>query len=286
VSPASSLRTLARDAVDSARGHDLALYAAGVTFYAAVGAVPLLLLTLHLGGLAIGPEHVRGLATRVAQLLPAGVGARGTAQWLIDAGTRMSPVSAALALLPAGLYGEGLVRAFDRLSRGGDRGRRTLRGRLGTLVVVAVGPVLLLAGLSAGHGLTSALGDRPWERVLGVYAAFLVLWLVISVLLLCCYRGFAAETIRWRALLWGSFGTGSFVSGTSLGWVLYLSLDLPLGGVYGGSTGLATAAVTGLWLYVLHVLVLAGWCVTLHLAARAGRPLGEVVSRTPVRPAA
>ena len=272
--------------VRSARGHDLALYAAGVTFYAAVGAVPLLLLSLCLAGLVIGPETLRGLATGVAQLLPEELGARDTAEWLIDAGTDMPPLAAVAALLPASLYGEGLVRAFDRLSRAGEKGRRTLRGRLGSLVVVAFSPVLLLAGLSAGSGLIGALGDGLLDQLLGVYAAFLVLWLAISSLLLFCYRGFAPEDPGWRALLWGAFGTGSMVAGTSLGWVLFLSLGVPLGGVYGGSAGLANAAVTGLWLYVLHVMVLVGYVVTLQLHARQGRPLGEVVSGTRVRPAA
>ncbi|MDP9434495.1 MAG: hypothetical protein M3P93_04600, partial [Actinomycetota bacterium] len=51
------LRALVRDVTRSTRGHDLALYAAGVTFYAAIGFVPLLL--LYLAGLLVGEGTVR-----------------------------------------------------------------------------------------------------------------------------------------------------------------------------------------------------------------------------------
>lgn len=286
MSTAVRVRALGRDVVASCRGHDLLLYAAGVTFYAAVGIVPLLLLSLFLGALVVGESMMREMATRVVELLPPGLGVEDGAVSLVWAGTGLSPLAALAALLPASLYGEGLVRAFDRLSRSGDGGRRSLRGRLGALVVVAASPALLLAGVAANNGLSRVLGDSGPARAAGVYVAFLVAWLVISTLLVYSYRGLAPERPGWRSLLWGAFSTGSFVAGTSLGWVLFLAIDVPLGGVYGGSDTLAAAAVTGLWLYLLHLMVLVGYVLTLRLAARRGRPLGDVLHGTSVRAAA
>ena len=283
MSTSAGLGSLARDVVRSTKGHDLALYAAGVTFYAAVGVVPLLLIAVFLAGLVVGDDTVRQLAMQTADRLPEALGAQEAANALADTGSRLGPGPALAALVPASLYGEGLVRAFDRLSVRGERGRRTLRGRLGSLVIVALSPVLLLAGLAATSGLTHVLGDGLGPRLLGIYLAFLVGWLSISVLLAFAYRGLAPERPGRRALAWGALGTGSVLSGTSLGWLLFLGLDLPVGEAYGGSVPIAAAAVSGLWLYLLHVIVLLGYVTTLQLAARRGHPRGPVLQAGAVR---
>ena len=270
--------SLVRDVVRATRGHDLALYAAAVTFYATVGVVPLLLLSLFLAGQVAGEAAVRGLADGLAGLLPAGLGAQGATRFLSSAGTSMTPLAALAALVPASLYGEGLVRAFDRLSAQTGR-RRSARGRLGSLVVVAASPVLLLGGLSAARALTHVLGDGRLDRLLGVYFAFLVLWVTISPVLAYAYRALSPERPGRRALVWGAAGTGSFLAGTCLGFVLFLSLGIDLAGAYGGATHLATAVATVGWLFVLHVVVLVGYLATLCLDARAGHPLA-----VPLRP--
>jgi membrane protein len=95
-----------------------------------------------------------------------------------------------------------------------------------------------------------------------------VVWVAVSAVLAFAYRGLSTERPGLRALLWGAAGTGSFVAGTSLGWVLFVSLDVPLGGVYGGSDRLPAAVVTGSWLLLLHVMVLLGYLVTVRLAER------------------
>ena len=277
MSTAAGVRSLVRDVGRAVRGHDLALYAAAVTFYATVGLVPLLLLSLYLAGLLMGEAMVRNLADALSGLLPDELGAREAARFLASAGTSMSPLAALAALVPTSLYGEGLVRAFDRLSEQPSR-RRSVRGRLGSLVVVAMSPVLLLAGMSAARSLTSALGDSVLDRLLGVYFVFLVLWLSISPVLVFAYRGLSIERPGRRALLWGAAGTGSFLSGTCLGFVLFLSLGIDLGAAYGGVRHLGTAVACVGWLFVLHVIVLVGYVTTLCLEARQGHPL-----RAPVR---
>lgn len=277
------LAGLARDVARACRGHDLALYAAGVTFYSAIGLVPLLLLAVWSSGLIVGDETVRTLAHTLVMRLPRNLGVEAAATAIADNGSRLGWGAAVAALVPASLYGEGLVRAFDRLSVRGDRGRRSIRGRLGSLVLVAVSPVLLLVGLSTTSALTRLLGTGTGARLLGIYLAFLVGWLSIGALLSFAYRGLAPEHPSLRALLWGAFGTSSIVSGTSLGWVLFVSLKIPLQRAYGGAIPIAAAAVSFLWLYLLHVIVLIGYVTTLRLAARAGHPLGPVVLEQTVR---
>ena len=285
MSTAAGVRALLADVGRALRGHDLPLYAAAVTFYATLGLVPLLLLSLYLAGQVMGEQMVRSLAAGLSGLLPDELGAREAARFLASAGTSMSPLAALAALLPTSLYGEGLVRAFDRLSERPGR-RRSVRGRLGSLVVVAMSPVLLLGGMSAASTLTRALGDGVLDRLLGVYFVFLVVWLSITPVLAFAYRALSPERPGRRALLWGAAGTGSFLSGTCLGFVLFLSLGLDLGGAYGGVRHLGTAAACVGWLFVLHVIVLVGYVTTLRLEARAGHPLAPPVARSRERAAA
>ena len=281
MSTSAGVRALVHDVVEATRGHDLALIAAGVTFYAAVGLIPMWLLALFLAGQLMGPDMVQDLADGLTGLLPDELGARDAARFLASAGTSMSPLAALAALVPASLYGEGLVRAFDRFSERESR-RRSARGRIGSLVVVALSPGLLLGGLSAAQALTRVLGDSTLDRLLGVYFAFLVGWLTISPVLAFAYRGLTLERPGRRALLWGAAGTGSFLSGTCLGFLLFLSLGIDLGGAYGGATHLATAAACIGWLFVLHVIVLVGYVTTLVLDARDGHPLAVPVERVGV----
>ena len=280
-----ALRALVRDVSRSTRGHDLALYAAGVTFYAAIGFVPLLLLSLYLAGLLVGADTLRALSTSLVGLLPRGLGAQDAGRALAEAGAGLSAPQALAALLPASLYGEGLVRAFDRLSGDAPTGPRGLRGRLASLALLAVTPLLLLAGLAASRGLTRALGDSLPDRLLGVYCAFLIGWLVISVLLVLSYWTIARGGCGTRALLWGALSTGSMLSGTCLGFVLFLSLPLDLGAAFGGSDVLAIAVATLGWIYLLHVVVLVGYVLTLRLEARAGHPLRAATGPDLVRAA-
>ena len=281
MSTSGRLRALVHDVVQATRGHDMALLAAGVTFYAAVGLVPLWLLALFLAGQLMGPDMVEDLAAGLTGLLPDELGAREAARFLASAGTSMSPLAALAALVPASLYGEGLVRAFDRFSDRPSR-RRSARGRIGSLVVVALSPILLLGGLSAAQALTQVLGDTLLDRLLGIYFAFLVGWFTISPVLAFAYRGLTLEKPGRRALLWGAAGTGSFLSGTCLGFLLFLSLGIDLGGAYGGATHLATAAACVGWLFVLHVIVLVGYVTTLVLEDREGHPLAAPVEREKV----
>jgi membrane protein len=143
--------------VAAVRGHDLALYAAGVTFYATVGLVPLLLLSLFLAGQVAGEDTVRGLADELASLLPDELGAQEAGRFLGAAGTSMSPLAAVAPWCPPACT----ARAWCGPSTGSasrPAGGGPCAGGVGSLVVVAASPLLLLGGLSAARGLTGALG--------------------------------------------------------------------------------------------------------------------------------
>jgi membrane protein len=74
----------------------------------------------------------------------------------------------------------------------------------------------------------------------------------------------------------GSF-TAANLSGFLHGFVLFCSLPLDLGVPFGGFTEIGGMVAVGLWLYLFHVIVLAGYAATLsfstYLTARDGKPI-------------
>lgn len=277
------LRALVQDVGSSLRGHDLLFYAAGLTFYAAIALIPLMLITLWLVGVLIGPDAVRRLALPVAALLPRNNGARAAAQALVQAAAALPFVAVIASIVPGTLYGEGLARAFDRLSGTAGTRARGLRGRISLLAVLWLLPLLALAALIVGRGIMSAVGTGTGggtgRIVLGVYLTFLVGWLTLTALLVVVYRAFGSARPRPRAMLWAAAATGSFVAGSSLGYVLFLGIRVDIGIAYGGSTPAAAVAIAALFLYLEHIVVLAGYVLVLRLDVRGGRPLAP----SPVR---
>jgi hypothetical protein len=70
-----SWRALMAGVRERLRGRDLALIAAGLTFYAGIAIVPLLLLALSLTAALTSPEAVQALGERLEVLLPGEIGA-------------------------------------------------------------------------------------------------------------------------------------------------------------------------------------------------------------------
>src|SRR3954467_6837726 len=89
------------------RGRDLSLIAAGLTFYAGLAVVPLLVVAFSLTAELTSPQTVRALGDALVGLLPAELGAPGAVDRLVAAGIGLDPLHGVLALLPMSLYGEG-----------------------------------------------------------------------------------------------------------------------------------------------------------------------------------
>lgn len=273
----SELRFLMGSVRRGLRGRDLALIAAGLTFYAGISVVPLLLLAIALTSLLIGPETVRGYLDTLGGVLPDELGAPDALAALAEAGTTLTFVGGVLALLPMTFYGEGVRRALLRFTD--ERDSYTgWRGRLAVVPLLLVSPFLLypvllvvpvLAGLQAG-----GFGSRVAEVALGFYT---VLFALVGPLV-WGFRVVAAGMLRWRAVLIGAFFTAASLAGFLQGFVLFLRLPLSIGAPFGGLEVVGGVVALGLWLFLLHLVVIAGWLLTqavdqrLARAARPGRP--------------
>ena len=260
------------------RGRDLALYSAAVTFYAGIAVVPVALLAIWITGLIAGADRVRRLTGHTIDALPDAIGAPRALAALIEAGLHLTPMLAVASLLPATLYGEGLRRAFVSLREPGEA-LVGWRGRILWLPLLAASPALLLA-LFLALPVTSGLWVRGgWYAVAGVVLSFFAAWLVLTPVVIWVYRGVAPGRPEWLATtLVGSF-TAANLSGFLHGFVLFCSLPLDLGVPFGGFTEIGGVVAVGLWLYLFHVILLAGFAATQSASAfqrarrvRAGDP--------------
>ncbi|GGK90015.1 YhjD/YihY/BrkB family envelope integrity protein [Mangrovihabitans endophyticus] len=269
------------------QGRDVALHAAAVTFYAGIAVVPVALLAIWLTGLVAGAARVRRLTGQTIDALPDAIGVPHALSALIDAGLGLTPMLALASLLPATLYGEGLRRAFVSLR---DPGEPLVgwRGRLLWLPLLAAAPALLLSALLA-MPVTSGLWVRGgWYAVGGVVLSFLAVWLVLTPVVIWVYRYVAPGRPEWLATaLIGSF-TAANLSGFLHGFVLFCSLPLDLGVPFGGFTQIGGMVAVGLWLYLFHVLLLAGYAATRSASGylRARRSASADADRPPSRYAA
>jgi membrane protein len=265
-------RSLLRAAREVARGlgrsypdSDLALWAAGATFFGVIGVVPVVLVSLRLAAALVGAETVAAGVTAAVAGIPQGHGTPEALQTLTATALAMSPLQTAVVLFPASLYGEGLRRAFLQLSPERPDRFTSWRGRLALLPVVAIAPVLVLALLAAGPVVSPLYVAGGWHLVLGVVIAFHVTFVLLSVALFLIYRLVGAGRIGARALLLGSTGTGSFVAGFLQGFLLFLAIPIEWSLPFGGLPVFGAVAALALWLYLIHVLVLVGYRLTLTL---------------------
>jgi membrane protein len=255
------LRRLPAATTGALRGHDLLLYSAGVTFYAAIALVPGLLIAARLLSAVLGREALGRLSDSLTAALPSAMGADDVAGRVLLLGSSIGWTALLVSLLPATLYGEGLRRAYVALADARDR-LIGWRGRLAVLPLLVAAPALLLAVLAVTPLLGELFGEGIGGRVLGVYLALNVDWLVVAFPLAWTFRVVAPDRLPWPTCIVGGLCVGAFVAGFLQGFVLFLSLPLDLGAPFGGETAVGGAIAVLLWLWVLHLVVLVGWVAT------------------------
>ena len=270
-------REVAGEVLRHVRRHDLVFYSAGLTFYAGIAVVPLLLVTWFVTSLVLGDELVRTLTTALAEYAPTSLGLRQGVQSLGEAGPRLGIASFAAALVPATSYGDGLVRAMDRVAER-DRRAKGLRGRLLGLVFVASLPPVVMAELGAVAVLPGALGFTGRFNLASVAVAFVIGWLSASLLVGVLYRAFSPRPLRLGPLALGAALTGSFLSGMSLTWLFLLRFGVDVGVAFGGSDLLGTLVVAAVFLYLVQVVLLGGYVLSLVLARMVPGSVGPVVA--------
>jgi hypothetical protein len=104
-----------------------------------------------------------------------------------------------------------------------------------------------------------------------VAVAFVVGWLSAGLLVGVLYRAFSPRPIQAGPLVLGAGVTGAFLSGMSLTWLFLLRFGVDVGIAFGGSDLLGTLVVAAVFLYLVQVVLLAGYVLSLVLAQVGGR---------------
>jgi membrane protein len=252
-------------------GRDLALLAAGLTFYAGIAVVPLLVVTFALTARLTSAATVRELGARLSELLPGQLGAPEAVGRLVAAGISLDGWGGLLALLPMSLYGEGLRRVLLRFS-GRRESLTSWRGRLLALPLLGVTPLLLYPLLLAARQMAELAETGGTAATIGrITLGFYSVLAVLMVPLAWGFRVVAGSRVRRPALLAGVFFTAACLSGFLQGFVLFLSLPLHLGAPFGGLTAVGSVVAIALWLFLLHLVLLVGWLLTQALDERLSR---------------
>jgi membrane protein len=211
-------------------------------------------------------------------VLPAELGAPDALDRLAAAGTSLSPLGALLTVLPISLYGEGLRRALLRFSPAHDR-FTAWRGRLLSLPLLLLAPLLLYPLLLVGRLLAELQATPGFGAAIGSFAAgYYSVLAALTLPLVWAFRVVAAGRLRWRAVVVGALLTAASLSGFLQGFVLFLSLPLDLGAPFGGLTVVGGVVAVGFWLFLLHLVLIAGWLFTEALDGRVRRGRAAVLS--------
>ncbi|ANZ41637.1 hypothetical protein BBK82_42505 [Lentzea guizhouensis] len=257
------LRAVAAATSSALRGKDLLLWAAGLTFFSALGLVPLLLLALRGVAVLFGPQLVTDGARTLGGSLPSAHDPTAALVQLAEAATTTSWPLMAAALFPATLYGEGLRRGLVQAA--GERVTRWTgwAGRIAFLPVLLLAPLLVALPLSFASTVGSLYEGGGWSTVLGVVLSFHLDMVPICVTVALVFAFVGPVALPVRTLLAAGVGVGAVLTGFLHGFVLFLAIPVDWAIPYGGLAGPGAVAALGLWLFLLHGLLLFGYRITL-----------------------
>ncbi len=276
------LHAVARHVRTALRGRDLVLWAAGLTFYGMVAVVPVLLLALWGAATLFGDTLVLDGARLLGRSLPGAhdtgpalsalAGAAVTATW---------PLLLAM-LLPASLYGEGLRRGLVAVTGAPVRGVTGWAGRLRFVPVLVAAPLLVAFPLAFTQVVAPLYEAGGWSAVLGVVLSFHLDLVPMCVVVGIVLAAIGPAALPPRAAVLAGFVLGAVLTGFLHGFVLFLAIPVDWSLPFGGLPFVGDVVALGLWLFGLHVVLLAGYRIA--LSAHTVHTW-EGTPHAPVRPA-
>ncbi|MEU7478196.1 YhjD/YihY/BrkB family envelope integrity protein [Lentzea sp. NPDC042327] len=258
------LRAVVAATRSALHGRDLLLWAAGLTFFAGLGLVPLLLLALRGAALLFGPGFVLDSARLLGDALPAA--ARNPTEGLVRlaeaAVTAPWPLLAA-SLLPASLYGEGLRRGLGQAA--GEKVTKWTgwAGRIAFLPVLALAPLLIALPLAVTPVVAPLYAEGGWSAVLGVVLSFHADLVPVCATVGLVFALAGPVDLPARTSFAAGVAVGAVLTGFLHGFVLFLAIPVDWAIPYGGLAGPGVVAALALWLFLLHALLLFGYRATL-----------------------
>ncbi|MET0448648.1 MAG: YihY/virulence factor BrkB family protein [Aeromicrobium sp.] len=278
------MREVARESRDAVRSamrtigrRDVNVAAAQLTYFGAIAIVPWLLLACWATTWFAGTATAKARLLDLQALVPPDMGARAPFRELVVAGAGLGLVGALVTLLPATFYGEGIRRGCLSLLPAHDR-MTGWRARLSMLPLLVVAPPLAIVAVRLSSGVvTLAEQDGLGPHVARVVISFTITWLALTLPLAWVYRQVAPGHLPWTSALLGALATASFLAGFLQGFLLFLAIPVDVGVPFGGLDVVGGVVAVGFWMFLLHLVLLVGWVVTVEVDDRlrtssGGRP--------------
>jgi membrane protein len=116
--------------------------------------------------------------------------------------------------------------------------------------------------------VTLAEQDGLGPHLARIVVSFTITWLVLTVPLAWIYRQVAPGHLAWTSALLGALATASFLAGFLQGFLLFLAIPVDVGVPFGGLDVVGGVVAAGFWLFLLHLVLLVGWVVTVEVDDR------------------
>ncbi|MBP2334957.1 membrane protein [Saccharothrix coeruleofusca] len=258
-----TVRAVLRHALAALRGRDLALWAAGITFFAALAVVPVLLLALRGAAVLFGPDLVTDGVRLLSGALPDAQAPGPALRALTDAALGASWPVLLSTLLPASLYGEGLRRGLLQIAGEPSGAKTGWLGRIGFLPVLLAAPLLVAAPLALAPSVAPDYRAGGWSAVWGVVVSFHVDWVALSVATCLVFLATGPSLLPRALAVVGGFCAGAVLTGFLHGFLLFLAIPVDWAFPFAGLEVVGAVAALGLWLYLLHIVLLLAYRVLL-----------------------
>ena len=263
-----TIREAVRSALRTIGRRDVNVAAAQLTYFGAIAIVPWLLLACWSTTWFLGTSVAETRLLDLQALVPPDMGARGPFRDLVRAGAELGVVGALVTLLPATFYGEGIRRGCLSLLPARDR-LTGWRARLSMLPLLLVAPALAIVAVQLSSGVVD-LAERGGigPHLARIVVSFTLTWLVLTIPLTWVYRQVAPRHLPWASAFLGALATASFLAGFLQGFLLFLAIPVDVGVPFGGLDVVGGVVAAGFWLFLLHLVLLVGWVITVQVDDR------------------
>lgn len=226
-----------------------------LAFYALLSLPPMVLIGLWVVGVFVDDSALQGLGQDVEGQAPDALPIGNVVRSLVDVATQVGWLSILTAVWPATAYGAALGRAFTSVAPESQRSIRGWRGRLLSLAVIALLPLLVFVALAVFAFGPQLLGSGGLLFSLTAGTVAVVAFTGVVALIFTLYQ--VRDTTVSDVLLGAALASGLQVLVTG-GYVLYLTFFADFEQKYGTSS-LTVVVLLGLWLLLSNAVLLIAY---------------------------
>ncbi len=245
-------------------GPEFFITSSSLAFYALISIPPMTIIALWVAGGFFDDSVLQDLGQDVEDRSPDELPVGEIVRGLVDTATRIGGFSVVAAVWPATAYGAALAKAFSMIAPESERSLTGWKGRLLSLGVLALLPLVVFAALAALYfGPLLVDADGAGFTVLLALGALVVYGLVVLAIF---------ELFQVRDTSFGDIAVGAAVAAVgqallTAGYLVYVGVFADFEETYGSSL-LAVVVLLGFWLLLSNACLLASYRLMLKRCRR------------------